>query len=213
MSYVPTTWDESTTPLSPANLNKIEAGVKAANEAGTVVMTARATAPTGWLLCQGQNVSRTTYAALFAAIGTTYGVGDGTTTFGLPDLQARFPVGAGTGHALGATGGAQSVTLTTSQIPSHTHGAGSYAAGSAGSHTHTQQLTQGDTSTHNHLSTARAAAAPGNAPNMTVNSNNGEINNSGAHTHTVNGTSAATGSGSSHENRPPYVALNFMIRT
>lgn len=66
------------------------------------------TAPTGYLLCQGQAVSRTTYAALFAIIGTTYGVGDGSTTFNLPNLQQRFPLGkavSGTGSTLAGTGG------------------------------------------------------------------------------------------------------------
>lgn len=77
-------------------------------EAGTIVMTGRATAPLGWLLCNGAAVSRTTYADLFAAVGTTYGAGDGSTTFNVPDLRQRFPLGrsaGGTGAALGATGG------------------------------------------------------------------------------------------------------------
>lgn len=67
------------------------------------------TAPSGFLLCRGQEVSRTTYATLFGVIGTTYGVGDGSTTFNLPDLQQRFPLGkaaAGTGSTLAGTGGA-----------------------------------------------------------------------------------------------------------
>lgn len=71
---------------------------------GTILATARAAAPTGFLLCQGQAVSRTTYAVLFAAIGTTYGVGDGVTTFNLPDLRGRVPVGpdAGAGRVSNA---------------------------------------------------------------------------------------------------------------
>lgn len=78
-------------------------------EPGTITMTGRSSAPTGWLLCQGQAVSRSTYADLFAAIGTAYGNGDGSTTFNLPDLQQRFPLGkaaSGTGASLGDTGGA-----------------------------------------------------------------------------------------------------------
>lgn len=68
-----------------------------------------ATAPTGYLLCDGSAVSRTTYAGLFAILSTTYGVGDGSTTFNVPDLRQRFPMGkaaAGTGSTLGGTGGA-----------------------------------------------------------------------------------------------------------
>jgi microcystin-dependent protein len=77
-------------------------------EPGTIAMTGRATAPPGWLLCQGQAVSRSTFAALFAAIGTTYGTGDGSTTFNVPDLRQRFALGkaaSGTGGTLGGTGG------------------------------------------------------------------------------------------------------------
>lgn len=72
-------------------------------------------APSGFLLCDGSAVSRTTYAALFAILSTTYGVGDGSTTFNLPDLRQRFPMGkavSGTGSTLGGTGGAIDHTHT-----------------------------------------------------------------------------------------------------
>ncbi|MBB2156867.1 tail fiber protein [Gluconacetobacter diazotrophicus] len=98
---------------------------------GTVADYAGATAPAGWMLCCGQAVSRATYAALFAVIGTTFGAGDGATTFGLPDLRGRVAAGVdsmgGTaanlltmagaginGVQLGAAGGSQ-------MAPSHTH--------------------------------------------------------------------------------------------
>ena len=78
---------------------------------GAIEMFAGATAPANWLLCNGAAVSRTTYSALFAVIGTTYGAGDGSTTFNLPNLSDRFPVGRGTTHAtLGGTGGSTSYT-------------------------------------------------------------------------------------------------------
>jgi microcystin-dependent protein len=93
---------------------------------GMISMTARASAPDGWLLCLGQAVSRTTYATLFSAIGTTYGAGDSSTTFNLPNLQGRVPVGFDSSQtefdALGETGGAKTHTLTINQIPSHDHG-------------------------------------------------------------------------------------------
>lgn len=75
---------------------------------GTITAFGGSTAPTGWLLCQGQAVSRTTFASLFAVLGTTYGSGDGSTTFNVPNLQQRFPLGkatSGTGATLGSTGG------------------------------------------------------------------------------------------------------------
>jgi microcystin-dependent protein len=82
--------------------------------------------PTGYLLCNGQAVSRTTYATLFGVVNTTYGVGDNSTTFNLPDLRGRAPIGAGTGtgltaRALGATVGTETHTLTIAQMPSHDH--------------------------------------------------------------------------------------------
>lgn len=79
-------------------------------------------APSGYLLCDGSAVNRGTFAALFTAIGTTYGTGDGITTFNLPDLRQRFPLGkaaSGTGSVQGSTGGAIDHTHTG---PSHTHG-------------------------------------------------------------------------------------------
>lgn len=82
------------------------------------------TPPAGWLLCQGQAVSRTTYAALFALIGTTYGAGNGSTTFNLPDLRGRVPVGKSSDtefDALGKTFGTKTHTLTIAEMPSHTH--------------------------------------------------------------------------------------------
>jgi microcystin-dependent protein len=80
--------------------------------------------PTGYLYCDGSAVSRTTYSALFAVIGTTFGSGDGSTTFNIPDMRAKFPQGADGTDALGATGGSKTPTIADS---GHTHGAGSFA--------------------------------------------------------------------------------------
>lgn len=115
-------------------------GIKASVKipAGTMIDYAGGTPPAGWLECAGQAVSRTTYAALFLAIGTTHGVGDGSTTFNLPDARGRVVFGkdnmngsaanrltTGTGGVdgatLGAVGGSQAVTLTEAQMPSHSH--------------------------------------------------------------------------------------------
>lgn len=82
------------------------------------------TAPDNWMLCQGQAISRTDYSELFAIIGTTYGVGNGSTTFNLPDFRGRTGVGksgSGTFNTLGTKTGAETVTLTTEQIPAHKH--------------------------------------------------------------------------------------------
>jgi microcystin-dependent protein len=116
---------------------------------GSIMPYAGTATPGGWLLCHGQAVSRTTYADLFAAIGTTCGVGDGSTTFNLPDLRGRVAAGqddmggtsanrlTGTsggvdGDVLGAAGGLETHTLTEAQMPAHDHEytGGQFAAGS-----------------------------------------------------------------------------------
>lgn len=96
------------------------AGPAGVEPAGIVKAYAGAVIPAGYLKCDGSQVSRTTYAALFAAVGTAYGVGDGTTTFALPNLTDRFLRGAGA-TALGASAGNANITLTTAQLPAHNH--------------------------------------------------------------------------------------------
>jgi microcystin-dependent protein len=96
-------------------------------KAGMMNDFAGTVAPIGWLLCDGSAVSRTTYATLFAAIGTTWGVGDGSTTFNLPDFRRAVAIGSGgsgtgiIGNATGNTGGTESHTLGLQDIPEHSH--------------------------------------------------------------------------------------------
>lgn len=121
---------------------------------GVISAYAGSSAPSGWLLCFGQAVSRSTYSDLFAALSTTYGAGDGSTTFNLPDLRGRVPAGVdnmggsaasrltnavlSASNTLGAAGGAQTHTLDSSQIPAHSHPntLGSNIVASSG-HSHT----------------------------------------------------------------------------
>jgi len=113
-----------------ANLTGIE-GIPT----GTITPWSQSTAPTGFLECAGAAVSRSTYAALFAVIGTTYGAGDGSTTFNLPNLTDRVAVHKSNNKAFASTGGANTVantgnvagstanaTLSTAQLASHSHG-------------------------------------------------------------------------------------------
>ena len=87
---------------------------------GEIRMFAGNFAPAGWMFCEGQLIPISENETLFTLIGTTYG-GDGQSTFALPDLRGRVPVHQGNGYILAETGGAEEVTLTTQQIPAHTH--------------------------------------------------------------------------------------------
>jgi microcystin-dependent protein len=162
------------------------------------------TAPTGYLACDGSAVSRTTYAALFAAISTTWGVGDGSTTFTLPDFRRRVAVGSGgSGTAtlaasVGATGGSETHTITEAQLPAHTH-----SIDSQGAHTHTVDKESSGSSGQN----AILAASVGTFTSVTATSD--IVNSDGSHTHTA----SSTGSGTAHNILQPSAVVLKIIKT
>jgi microcystin-dependent protein len=131
---------------------------------GSVMMHAGSTAPTNWLLCQGQSLSTTgTYAALFGVIGYAFG-GSGA-NFNVPNLQLRFPLGVGAGYVLGAGGGASTVALATANLPAHAHPITDVA------HSHTAQQNAHShviaTGSHSHAITTGAHAHSGVATGLT----------------------------------------------
>lgn len=171
--------------------------------------------PAGWVVCQGQAVSRTTYPELFELIGTAYGSGDGSTTFNLPNLSSRLPMGVGaasglTTRALAATGGVESVAIATANMPAHTHPI---------DHDHANVLT--DTQgAHLHIDNTYAF---GGGTGLVSTSTGGFIASSGAtstapgHEHNVNlpafaGTSGTAGGGTAISITNPFIALNFIMR-
>ena len=202
-------------------------GVDVAAPVGSIMPYAGATAPTGWLLADGSAVSRTTYAALYAVIGTTYGVGNGSTTFNVPNLKNSVPVGSGDTYARAATGGASTVTLSSSNIPGHTHSF-SDTSTSNGSHGHTVSVTVDAGGSHTHyvggqgyvsgLQYGGSSIAASTSSGVTASDGyhshtaSGSAASDGSHTHDVSGTTGSTGSGGSHENMPPYVAMPYIIR-
>jgi microcystin-dependent protein len=183
--------------------------------------------PAGWLLANGAAVSRTTYAALFAVIGTTYGTGNGSTTFNLPNMPDRMPVGSGSTYARGATGGLAAVTLTTSSLPSHSHTL-SGSADSAGSHSHSLSGSTGSDGDHSHSvdnqggrsdllaggGTSAATSGGGSTGGGGGHSHglSGTASSAGGHSHSLSGSVSSTGSGGSHENMPPYLAMPYIVR-
>lgn len=145
--------------------------------AGTIWMYGGGSAPSGTLLCDGTAVSRTTYADLFTAIGTTYGSGDGSTTFNLPDLRQRFPLGkaaSGTGSTLGGTGGNIDHTHST---PNHTHTVGTHRH--TMSHTHQVGAHSHPIASHEHTVPAHYHSTTGSGADIAISGAGG------AHTHGI----------------------------
>lgn len=167
---------------------------------GVISAFAGSTAPSGYLLCDGSQVSRTTYSSLFAIIGTTYGVGNGTTTFNLPDLRSRTIVGAGQGasltnRTLASIGGIESKTLAVTEIPSHSH--------SINDPGHRHNITTVNDDFNN---------SGGNPPGFSADG-------AGSRTWTNNITSSTTGitvnntgGGTAFSIMNPFLALNYIIK-
>jgi len=176
----------STDAVTLAQLNAVNSVVT-----GTIQMWPTVTAPTGYLLCGGTAVSRSTYAALFAVIGTTFGVGDGSTTFNLPNYSDRFPIGAGTIGALAATGGTKDAVVVSHNHaitdPGHAHSINS------------RDLGGGATSPPVYLMGDNNAGIFGNYGAATNSATTGiSVNTAG-----VSGT---------NQNLPPYLGINFIIK-
>lgn len=141
------------------------AGAAVGDPPGVVVAYAGAAAPSGWLFCDGSLVSRTTYAALFTAIGTLYGAGDGSTTFGLPDYRGDVLVGkaaSGTFATLGASGGEETHVLLTRELAAHSHATtASFTGNAMAGHVHASTATFAGNAlpNHQHNLTERTEAA------------------------------------------------------
>jgi len=158
-------------------------------DTGTIIPWATASTPTGYLACDGSAVSRSTYSALFAVVGTTYGVGDGSSTFNVPNLTDKIPVGKSGTKAIASTGGADNAnvssvsanntTISTTNMPSHSH---TTAGGS-------------DRNTAN-----SGNQCPSNNASGGNNSGGG-----GSHNHSINAATVSI--------LQPFIEINYVIKT
>ena len=163
----------------------------------TIVPWSDSSVPSGFLECNGAAVSRTTYSALFAIIGTTYGAGDGSTTFNVPDLQDNVAVGKSNNKALGSTGGANTVTST----------------GNVGGSTANASLSTPQIASHSHSGAAGGTIAnenPGNGQRARrQGANTGSTGGGGGHSHNM----SATFSGDATSVVQPYLTIIYIIKT
>jgi microcystin-dependent protein len=151
---------------------------------GEIRMFAGNFAPAGWMFCEGELLPISEYETLFNLIGTTYG-GDGQSTFALPDLRGRLPVHQGNGFTLAETGGVETVTLTVSQIPAHSHP---------------------------FLATSSLSSATGPGGNVLAESTLLTMFQSGAPTIAMaSGTTTSIGGSQPHNNFQPYLCVDFII--
>lgn len=153
-------------------------------------------APTGWRICDGSVLQISQYAALYSIIGTMYG-GNGSTTFALPDLRGRAPIGCGQGtnltnRILGTSGGSESVTLTAGQIPAHRH-----------------SMNVADTLANSLVPTNNSMIAEGRSGlGVSLYKTNPTTT-----TQLLDSTIGYNSGGQSHENMMPYLPINYIICT
>lgn len=166
---------------------------------GLIIPWSTGSAPSGFLECDGTAVSRSTFSALFGVISTTYGIGDGTTTFNLPDLRNKTVVSRSNNKALASTMGANTVTPTAN------------VGGNAGSTT----LTTAEIAAHTHGTTGAAAGQGGGGMEMggsfatRLTGTTGAVGDGSGHTHTVSGTFT----GSSMSIVQPFLTVMYIIKT
>lgn len=185
-------------------------------------------APQGYLLCDGSAVSRTDYADLFTVIGTTYGAGDGSTTFNVPNLSGRVVIGVSSTHALASTGGAETVTLQTANLPSHTHTVPQHthantilAKTPSLSHTITQPAFKYNKPNGNNADTGSSNCVTGTETLTASRATSAAVSDHAATACTMGGsitdcaalTATSSGGGGAHPNMQPYISVTYIIST
>jgi microcystin-dependent protein len=184
-----------------AQVDATDQGVFGVPRGGIIMWSGSiASVPTGWVLCNGAN--------------------------GTPDLRDRFVVGAGSGYAVGAVGGLNTVALGLANLPAHTHTFSANTGGQSADHTHGGTTSTAGAHTHTVTTTGGFSADQGGAGSSNAAEITRTTSSAGAHSHTfttggvssdhfhsVSGTTSSVGSGTAHENRPPYYALAYIMKS
>lgn len=198
-------------------------------EVGSIIISTSSVIPTGYLVCDGSAVDRSQYADLFAVIGTTYGPGDGLSTFNLPNLSGKVAVGPTSGLVLGSTGGEATHVLQSSEIvahahdvPSHTHTSSIVAKTPELSHTITQPmyrynvlnggLNANNLSNQFNAYTSTTSAAMSRSTNLSVAAHNAaDCTMSGGIADCAAFDTESVGTSTGHDNMMPYLTLTYLI--
>lgn len=198
---------------------------------GSIVMFAGSVAPQGWLLCDGSAVSRSQYSDLFGVVDTTYGQGDGSTTFNVPDLRGRVMIGASNSHPVASHGGEETHSLTENELPQHSHSVPQHGHANgitittpAISHTITQAVFtySGPSGSYRieNYSPTKGTFRGSSSVNATVSTQVGVDNHPTADcsvTGSIDDCDAfdtdTAGVGESHDNMQPFITMNYIIYT
>lgn len=196
---------------------------------GEIKMWPNNSLPLGYLFCDGAAVSRSTYGNLFGIIGTTYGAGDGSTTFNLPDFRDRMPIGAGNLYAANASGGSKDASVI-----SHSHTFSGDTGVESANHTHSisNSGTHGHTTSNGGYFMIETDPNPNEDPYISGSDNSwfakgitantaaaGDHNHGGAtlgvsanHSHAFSGSTSVEGASATNANLPPYLSIYFIIK-
>lgn len=198
---------------------------------GSIVMFAGMIPPNGWLICDGSPVSRETFSSLFNVIGTSYGEGDGESTFNIPDLKGRVIIGTSDNHSLASIGGEENHGLILNELSEHSHSVPQHGHGNSFtastpilSHSITQatftyagqgntQATDKTTSTKRHFSGVTSTNATRSTNVSVSNHPSTDCTMSGSVNECQSFDTDDVGIGDQHSNMQPFITLNYMIYT